>query len=473
MPPRVSLCLIVKDEERNLQACLNSAAGLVHETIVVDTGSTDGTRDLARRLGAQVHDFPWVDSFAAARNESLRLASGDWIFWLDADDRLDEENRAKLQALFASLQPEMAGYSMQCRCLPNARTGTAMIVDHIRLFPNHPEIRWQYRVHEQIVPAIERLGGVLRPTGIVIHHAGYLDEEQRRRKNERNLRLLQLEQAEHPNDPIVLFHLGWTHLDLGRPAEAIAFLQNSLLRSGPALSSMRKAYALLVNSHYGLGQKREAFAVCQEARARFAEDAELLYMEGVLRAQLGDAAGAEMCLRHLLGSGPGQQLVAIDAGVHGHLAHQQLGDLYFQQGRLEEAETEWRAVVAERPDYTDAWLGLGEIWRRQGRLESLAALEEAATRLEANPAKSIDAVLLRSSVHMARKEFGEARRLLEDALTRAPQAVPLHVCLSHVLLTEGRDWAAAEQCLRQVLELDPGNAGARHNLDVLLRLLNR
>src|SRR5262249_33980822 len=102
--PRVSLCMIVRDEEANLPACLASAADLVDEVVVVDTGSTDRTREVAARFGARVFDFPWVDDFAAARNESLRHATGDWVFWMDADDRLDEDNRGRLRGLFAGLR---------------------------------------------------------------------------------------------------------------------------------------------------------------------------------------------------------------------------------------------------------------------------------------------------------------------------------------------------------------------------------
>src|ERR1700730_15626481 len=87
----VSLCLIARNEEANLPACLESAADLVDEIVVVDTGSTDRTKEVAARFGARIYDFAWVDDFSAARNESLRHASGDWIFWLDADDRLDED----------------------------------------------------------------------------------------------------------------------------------------------------------------------------------------------------------------------------------------------------------------------------------------------------------------------------------------------------------------------------------------------
>src|SRR5262249_19217829 len=99
--PQVSLCLIVKDEEAHLGRCLRSVADLVDELIVVDTGSADRTREVAAACGAQVHDFAWADSFAAARNESLRHARGRWILWLDGDEYLDAENRARLRAVLA------------------------------------------------------------------------------------------------------------------------------------------------------------------------------------------------------------------------------------------------------------------------------------------------------------------------------------------------------------------------------------
>src|SRR6185295_13878108 len=119
----------------NLSECLKSVVDLVDEIIVVDTGSTDRTKDIAREHGAKVFEFPWVDNFAAARNESLRYATGQWVFWLDADDRLDEDNRSKLKKLFCSLKNDMAGYVMKCLCLADGK-GTETVVDHLRLFRN-------------------------------------------------------------------------------------------------------------------------------------------------------------------------------------------------------------------------------------------------------------------------------------------------------------------------------------------------
>src|SRR5262249_19186604 len=95
----VSLNMIVRNEEQNLPACLESGRGLFDETIVVDTGSTDRTVEIARSFGAKVSHFEWIDDFAAARNAALDRSSGDYVFWLDADDRIELSERQKLAEL--------------------------------------------------------------------------------------------------------------------------------------------------------------------------------------------------------------------------------------------------------------------------------------------------------------------------------------------------------------------------------------
>ena len=306
MPPKISLCMIVKNEEAHLPACLNTVADLVGEVIVVDTGSTDATRQAAERFGARVYDFPWCDSFAAARNESLRHATGDWILWLDADDRIDEVNRQRLRTLFANLPDETGAYLMRYVALHDAVVGGSSAVDHAQMFRNHPQIRWEYRVHEQILPAVERLGGWVRPTDVVIHHLGYQDAVVVRRKLERNGRLLELDYADHPDDPLILFNLGRTLLRLDRVAESVPHLAHSLRELPAGLEHiLRTAYALLVEAHCRLGQFPQALGVCQEGRVRYPDDLQLLLAEGLVRRDLGDPQGAEACLTQLLQRDPG------------------------------------------------------------------------------------------------------------------------------------------------------------------------
>lgn len=101
----VSLCMIVRDEEAVLAGCLESVTGLFDEVVVVDTGSQDSTREIAEAYGARVYDFAWCDDFSAARNASFSHATGDFLFWLDADDVLTEENREKFLRMKAELTP--------------------------------------------------------------------------------------------------------------------------------------------------------------------------------------------------------------------------------------------------------------------------------------------------------------------------------------------------------------------------------
>jgi glycosyltransferase involved in cell wall biosynthesis len=463
--PKVSLCMIVKDEEANLPACLESAADLVDEIIIVDTGSTDRTREIAAGFGAHVFDFTWVDSFAAARNESLRHATGDWIFWLDADEILDADNRQRLKELFAGLPDANAAFVMKCLCLPDPETRTATVVDHVRLFRNDPALRWEYRVHEQILPSLRRAQADVRWSNVVIHHTGYQDTALRQRKLERDGRLLRLEIAEKPDDPFILFNLGSIAQERGRLSEAVSFLRRSLERSHPRDSIVRKLYALLAQCHRRLGQEELALAACQKGREFYPDDVELLFQEGVLLHERNDRSGAKACWSRLLAPRSAEHFASIDTGLCGYKARHNLAQLYLEEGDLAEAEEHWRAALAEQPDFAPARLGVAEVYLRQGRWSDLegAVCEIVVSGWE------LEGELLRARGHMARKEFGPACRLLKEVIAQTPQAPQPRRLLSHALLQEGTDWQAAEQALRDLLKLEPLDAEARNNLALLLR----
>ena len=169
----VTLCMIVRNEERNLGDCLRGVAALFDEIVIVDTGSTDRTRSIAESFGAKVFEFPWKDDFAAARNASVERAAGDWVFWLDADDRIDGDNVRKLSALFDALDHAAKSYVMNTRCLPTAAADPVMLVNHPRLFRRHPSARWSGRIHEQILPALTDLRYETVWSDVLIDHLGY------------------------------------------------------------------------------------------------------------------------------------------------------------------------------------------------------------------------------------------------------------------------------------------------------------
>jgi len=357
----VSLCMIVKNAEAHLGKCLASVKDHVDEMIVVDTGSTDGTRTVAQAQGARVFDFTWVDSFAAARNESLRHAAGQWILWLDADEYLDEQNRERLRGLLTSLPADNIAFLMcqysQLEHGPHA----AAKVDHPRLFRNHPELRWSHRVHEQILPSLRQRGARVARTDLVITHDGFSDPGAQQPKIERNRRLLELELRESPTDGFVLYNLGAVALTEGRLAEALDFLHRSLHHSHPGDTLLPKLHALIVRVHHQGGDEAQALAACRAARTTFPEEAELLFWEGVLCRETGDPAGAEACWLQVLQARPAEHFAATDAGLKGYRTRHLLALLYREQGKTAEAEKLWRAAVAECPGFADAWRQLAEI----------------------------------------------------------------------------------------------------------------
>jgi tetratricopeptide (TPR) repeat protein len=143
--------------------------------------------------------------------------------------------------------------------------------------------------------------------------------------------------------------------------------------------------------------------------------------------------------------------------------------VYEGQGRHADAEGQWRQALAERPAFAPAWHGLCELFVGQGRW---ADLEEGARGLAEGAGEATEAAVFRARGHLARREFDEARGLLEAAAARDPRALWPRVVLSHALL-QAEEWSAAEKALRAVLELDPGHAEARRNLMILLRQLGR
>lgn len=359
---RVSLTMIVRDEEHNLPACLESARGLFDEVVVVDTGSKDRTAEIARSFGAKVSGFPWIDDFAAARNAALARATGDYAFWLDADDRVERGEREGLAALLDGLRPgDQAGHVVRCACDPDPKGGGATVVDHVRLFPLRGDVRWDYRVHEQILPALRKAGVPVRWSGVTVRHVGYNDPVVRRCKLDRDRAILEAELAGRPGDPFVLFNLGQVALELGDPRRALGYLRPSLAASGPSDSIARKLHALIARAHQLLGEGDAALAACAAGLADEPDDAELLFRKGVLHRLRGEPAEAEACWRRLLALRRPERFSSVDEGIYGHVTRRNLAVLAEEKGDRDGAALHWGAVLAERPGDAEAGAALARI----------------------------------------------------------------------------------------------------------------
>ena len=202
--PKLSLCMIVKNEAGTLERCLSNARPFVDEIVVVDTGSTDGTLEIARKYADVLDEIEWPDSFSAARNHSLDLASGDFVLILDGDEYIEDEEGWK--SLRAGLQSNKI-VGLQLPVMNLMPEGEMVLADRIwqeRVFLNHPSLRYSGKVHNQIQSALvqlmERTNRTMHRVHAEIVHTGYaLAKEKMKEKYRPRLSLL-LYEYENPSD---------------------------------------------------------------------------------------------------------------------------------------------------------------------------------------------------------------------------------------------------------------------------------
>ena len=218
--PRLSVCMIVKNEERFLGQCLASVKDIADELIVIDTGSTDRTVEIAREHGAQVGHFEWCNDFAAARNASIAPATGDWILFLDADEELSPAEKQNLPALLNSNNVALIR-------LPLINTHQGPISKSIlpRLYRNIPTIQFQGCVHEGVYTALLKISKEwqmeISVGDLLILHHGYTAEViSEKNKVQRNYELLVKALEERPNEAYFYMQLGLELRRMDRLAES-------------------------------------------------------------------------------------------------------------------------------------------------------------------------------------------------------------------------------------------------------------
>ena len=206
--PRLSVCLIARNEEAFLGRCLESIGGLADQIVVVDTGSTDKTVEIARRHGAEVYFRAWDHDFSAARNEALRHARGEWILILDADEELPKEQHAQLRQHL--IEPGVIAWRLPLQDIGCESDGVSQVP---RLFCNAPAIFYVSRIHEQVYASLEtrrEQWGLENKFGSaqLLHYGYQAAVVKSRDKINRNLRLLEVANEEYTNDVNLLMNLG-------------------------------------------------------------------------------------------------------------------------------------------------------------------------------------------------------------------------------------------------------------------------
>jgi tetratricopeptide (TPR) repeat protein len=322
---------------------------VVDEIIVVDTGSLDGTVDIARAHGAVVSSVPWNDDFSAARNAALDQATGEWILYIDADERLGPVSRDEVVALLRDA-PEIA-----FRLLLRPTLGSTYYREY-RLWRNDPRIRFEGVIHEKVVPSIHAVGDSDgRPVSncdLRLEHVGY--EGDQTRKHQRNLPMLRRQLEAEPENLFNLHHLARVLEGLGQTDEAEATLVRAveIARSRPFIDYLGVlSFADLIR----IRQNRDAdtSALLAEALHRYPTNLILQFYDACRLRDDGDyeealarfTAFAAVDVDRLADAGP-----AYDARLFGDMAHAGRGVCLFRLGRYAEAADAYAIAAALAPE---------------------------------------------------------------------------------------------------------------------------
>jgi glycosyltransferase involved in cell wall biosynthesis len=345
---RLALVMIARDEARDIARALQSVRPHVDRMVVLDTGSLDDTRGIARGLGAEVSDFAWCDDFSAARNAALARSDADWNLVLDADEWI----AGGADALDPGTLPEGPGdFLGEVRISNQLEVGQGSGQSWIaRVLPRG--VIYEGRIHEQPASALPR---VRLP--LTLGHDGYLPENLAR-KGERNETLLMRELQATPADPYLWFQLAKEHQARGRAPQA-AFCFNEALRLAPAGVAWR--HALVVRALIALkddGQLDEALALADAEAPNWPASPDFYFVIGDLYlAAAGREPGraldhflpvVESAWKRCLEIGERPELDGSVAGRGSHMAAHNLAVFYETLGRQREA-ADYAAMAENRP----------------------------------------------------------------------------------------------------------------------------
>ncbi len=432
---RLSLCMIVKDEEEALPRCLRSVQGVADEIVIVDTGSTDRTVEIAESFGAKVIHEPWTGDFAKHRNTSLDAATGDWLLILDADEELVDG--MALRPLLDDA--DMEGYCLREVNFIGQEAGLEAVVNAaFRLFRNRPEYRYDGALHEQIQGKVDPHGGSCsRFVGIEILHYGYLDQTtEARKKKDRNMRIVLEEVARKPKDAFTLFNAGVEFQRIDDHTTALDYFS----RAFNNLQSMRQYFASLlvrniVASLQKLERYDEALEVAADALDAYPDFTDLHYLCGQLHFNRREYREAIASFRKAidLGDHGGDRYMA-QAGMGSFYSWFALGTLHEAIGDQNEAVRDYkRAITTARGYYGPPLVRLAQLLLRNDDVDKAEAF-----LLGIIPTvKRADALRAMGEVFLSEGYPERALRLLSQALDMTPETHAIRVTLAHCHLAAG------------------------------------
>ncbi len=435
---RLTVCVLTKNEEKFIGQCLNSVRGLASQIVVLDTGSTDRTVEIAREHGAEVHSLAWADDFSAARNAALEHATGDWILMLDADEELPVAQHAKLLADLKN--SNVVAFRLPLVNCGQENEGRSFIP---RLFRNLPGAYYYGRIHEQLfqsfLPSAKKWGLKTALGTAELFHHGYSKEMVRdRNKVERNLNLLRQATLEYPADANLVMNFG---LELVRSGDLAAGIEKyreafELMSAQPAADVVPELReALLTQFVCQLYKVRGHTEVVEVLNSPLAKNggltASLHFSLGLSQFEKKNYPAAAEQMRSVLAKRKQPALTPINLDIHSAAPQHCLALCLARMDDLKGAEKAFNEAIAATGRTNEARVDLAKFLADQGRVtDALQTLHAAIT----TDAQCVTAWRLGGELALGRAELlefagdwtGEAFKALpENPLIAAQRAEAL------------------------------------------------
>lgn len=360
--PSIELSMIVKDGAASLERCLKSAMRVVDRMVIGDTGSTDGSQEIARAYGAEVIPIPWENHFSRARNLVLKESKCDWILVLDADEMLDSAGPE--QILAAVRRPGFGGFhNMRWNYVPDmstrigiqaARENRGVLAESrpfpgyvplptTRLFVSHPGIYYEGCVHETVTRRLAAMNMATAKASFIVHHLGHVeDSEQDRKKKDSLYLVLGVEKLkENPEDAQALIEMGVAELDCSKnPIAALRYFERACAQSPDSAVGWLYAGVCLAR----VGRAQEAIEKLERAYA-------LGLKTGFLYQAFGDAYFAG----NLFAEANKAYTQVAEMGEGSPLSEAKRGACEVQLGQVDTGIRRVQKAVADAPAYLELY----------------------------------------------------------------------------------------------------------------------
>lgn len=377
MNNEISLCMIVKNEEKYLSQCLNSVKDIVDEIIVVDTGSSDKTIDIAKSFGAKLYYFKWNNNFSEARNVSLKYATKDWILIMDADDEFCSEDKVKFKEIVQHLNENVIYYFETLNYCGN-RPDTSNISVNLnpRLFKNNYGFLYEGEVHNQLINNSHECRGT--SCQIRIYHYGYLESTMKDKdKRHRNITLLKDQISKNPNDGYTYFNLGNEYYALGDNEKALEFYSKAYEDF-----SLNKGYSFVLITrmiivNIDLKKYDDALQLADKGIEYYRMSTDIYYLKGIIYEIQGKYTMAirvfEKCIK--IGNPPPE--IKFIYGTESFKSSYELANIYMKLKDYKSAFKYYEDTIRAKRDSVECVYNICHILKEEKR-----PIEEIKTIIE-------------------------------------------------------------------------------------------